>query len=198
MYDRRHWLFGEHGVPTGFVKVAGTIRPDPSQRDLVRAMFRVLVSGLHSSTQADMLLGLGIWPQMPANPRAALWRKLRWAPLYVNGIWIQLLANPLAGVTEWMGLPVIPSGPNDTRGHFELCYRIGLPAGGWLDEDLAEAALRLLRAAQTRRTGGKRSYQPWAGSEWSGPIGSRPGDRDWRLSPGRGRYDVRVRPRSPQ
>jgi hypothetical protein len=191
-YERGHWLFGENGIPTGYVKEARRIRAEPSRRKLVRSMFDVLVSDQHSSTQVAQLVKLGVWPDAPANPRAALWRKLRWTPLYVNGVWVQLLANPLPGIDEWMRLPVIRTTSHDP-GHFELFYRPGLPPGGWLDDDVADAALALLRAAQTPRIGGRVSYQPFAAIEWRGPISTRPGDWDWRLCPGRGRYDIRVR-----
>lgn len=192
-HSKGQWLQEKH-VPFGYVYLQSTqqIVPDPSCREAVQGMLRILVSDLPAATKVDQLIVLGVVPGRPANARSLLRRLVRWIPLYVSGIWIQHYANPLRGVTEWMGQRVVRNNPEDL-GYFELPYQPGVPPGGWAEEPLRRAAMATVREAQRGRKGGKRSRRGLAGYRWDGPIGARAAVLQWRISTRHGLYVTRVR-----
>lgn len=192
-YLRGHWLLGTR-PPFGYRRDPQTHRlePDASAKEKVEKMLRILVSDLPNSTQVDLLVALGVLPATPAHPASVLRTLIRWGPLYASGKWVQRWTNPVPGLTEWMGLPVIRR-TSDEHGHFELVYDVGLPPGGWAPEPLLRDLISLVRATQEQRRGGKRSKRGLAGYRWEGPIGTRRGRRQWRITPYHGHYELRVR-----
>ena len=195
-HSRGEWLIEEKDLPFGYVYLPGTktLKPDPSKRLAVQEMLRVLVSDLPQSSKITRLIDLEVLRRRPASAASALRTRIRWIPLYVNGVWIQRYANPFPGLDELVGMPVVGSVGTDP-GYFELVYEAGLPAGGWADEPLLIAAMALLRRTQERRIGGKRSRHGLVGYQWQARIGQRRGARQWRIMVAGHQLEVRVRPR---
>lgn len=157
-WRRGEWYFDEVRVPYGYVlDDAGKMVPDPSQRELVTSILKVL--GEPDVTPRLMVRRLGALGLRTKDKgalsgrdlayvkgaRKAVDSLLRYVDLWSTGLITVRPEVPLKTTGTYCGCEVVFDTPADeTRGlgRIELTYEPGLPEGGWADEDtLARAQL---------------------------------------------------------
>ncbi len=214
---RGAWIGSRDALPVGYRLVAGRPEIDEDRVEAVRGMLHLLgdrslsnrevvnrvgALGL-TSRRIQQRLGTNATYADVANPTSAVETLAGHIESYVTGVLVARVPNHLHVQTgEIAGVPIVrraTAEPDDDAfgdpDHGELVcrYEVGVPDGGWAEQEVLDAVRGRVRAM---RSGGARGGQ--AAHSTRRPLQSQPpwvdsDGREARLYPVAGVYQIRAR-----
>ena len=165
-WRRGEWAFGDATVPFGFKLESRRLVPDGSKRAAVREMMLVLSSDAPPSEKVRQLDAAGVTMMRrhrrlghrtsiasAVNPDYAVSTLMAWAPLWICGEYLWRVTNSFPNMDELAGVPIVRyprrvdlDGLPDP-GELQMLYRVGLPEGGWAEDEIVD---KFARAAIAR------------------------------------------------
>jgi hypothetical protein len=182
-FQRGQWVRGVASQPLGYVydEETKTLRVDGSKREQVALAWTLLadptvtveklvriLADAGVSTPAMLKRAEGTTVGDMNDPASFVHQIYRYADLYRTGVHVQCLKNPFPGAEHISTLPVLPATSKYPDGYLEFVYDWGVPAGGWVDDDVIATALAVRHQPRNRQGG--RSHKrvaPLAGVRWT-------------------------------
>lgn len=198
-WRRNEWPLGGAVVPFGYTydKKLKRLVPDESKRDAVREMMIILSSDAPPSLKARQLDKIGVRAfkksarsdryipfSARTNPSQAVQILMQWAPVWVAGEYLHRYTNALGDLHELSGLSVVRHPGDETdSGEFQMLFKVGVPEGGWCENDLLDMFARKAMEHTSEMLGTDRYTRSRPLSELTAVMASKPDLLRGLLSP---------------
>jgi len=173
-HRRGEWPWGADQVPFGYVydKQTRTVKPDPSKRERVEQLLRLLADNLPPADLLDGVGDLGMTIRRgkqkgrpvssSVNPTMTQHAIYSMASVWICGEYLLRLKNTAGPVDSVGGVPVVRFGDHeddvevDSAGEVQLLHLLDVPDGGWAPSEVLTAARQAVIAWHTRRNAARR------------------------------------------